>query len=354
MTTQPALRGAHTAIVTPFDAAGKVAWSALEKLIAFQIDQGIDGLVACGTTGESPTLDWDEHEAVIARSIKAAAGKVPIMAGVGSNNTKEAIDATRHAKEAGAASGLLVDCYYNGPSSGELRAEYYEAVAAAVPGFPLVPYVIPGRTGCALSAEDLALLVERRPQYVAVKEATGDLDRMARTRGYLPQPFSIMSGDDDVTLGMMSRPDIAAQGVISVMTNLTPGPIAQMVRHATAGEWAQAEALIAKLTPLFKIITVTVDSTRQLKTGKTLTVKDKFRNPAAIKTIMAGLGMNVGPMRAPMGKMNAAGIQAVRGALKQVNLASPELLAPVGRFYNVDIAAKIADDKNWAALTREY
>ena len=222
--------GAWTALVTPFDDDGELDWAGYEKNLAFQIEQGISGILPCGTTGESPALNWDEHNAVIDRAIEAAKGKCPVLAGVGSNSTGEALRAAEHAAHSGAEAFLLVDCYYNGPSSLELRVYYHGVVAQEFPDVAVVPYIIPGRTGCELAAEDLAILANDCPNVIAVKEATGDLERMARTRTLCGPDFSIMSGDDDITFRMMSDASIAANGVISVITNVAPAAVAQMVR----------------------------------------------------------------------------------------------------------------------------
>ncbi len=168
--SQPTLiQGAYTAIITPFTAGGEVDWLGLDQLIAYQIAQGINGIVACGTTGESPTLSWTEHEQVIEAAVKQSNGQVHVMAGIGSNSTAEAIHGAEHAKTVGADSGLVVDCYYNGPSSSELRTEYYGAISRAVPDLPLMAYVIPGRTGCGLSGEDVAFLATESTSFVGVK-----------------------------------------------------------------------------------------------------------------------------------------------------------------------------------------
>ena len=217
-------KGTWTALVTPFNSDDSLNVDGLKKNIEFQIREGITGLLPVGTTGESPTLNWDEHNEVIDQTIKTIAGRVPSIAGVGSNNTAEAVRAAKHAQDIGADAGLLVDCYYNGPSSVELRTRYYEAVAKAAAGFPLVPYVIPGRSGCELSEVDVAIL-SQNPQFVAVKEATGNLDRMRRERSLCAKGFAIMSGDDDLTATMMTDPAIRAAGVISVMSNICPGAI---------------------------------------------------------------------------------------------------------------------------------
>ena len=142
--------GAWTALVTPFEKKGKFSLDSFQRLVEFQLAQGINGLVPAGTTGESPALTWEEHNLLIEETVKAARGKVGVLAGTGSNCTEEAITATQHAREAGACAALLVDCYYNGPSSLELRTEYYEPVLEWISEIPIVPYIIPGRSGTAL------------------------------------------------------------------------------------------------------------------------------------------------------------------------------------------------------------
>ena len=173
--------GCYTAMVTPFD--GEVVdETGLVRLTDFQIQNGISGILAVGTTGECPTLAWKEHHRVVQIYCRQAKGKCLCIAGAGSNNTNEALSATRHAAEAGADAVLLVDPYYNGPSSMEIRKEYLAKVAAAFPDLSIIPYVIPGRTGAQLLPEDLALLFKDHPNVNTVKEATGNLDNMRRTR----------------------------------------------------------------------------------------------------------------------------------------------------------------------------
>ena len=196
--------GCWTAMVTPFTRKGEVDWEGLEKNIQFQIQNGAH-LIPTGTTGESPTLDWREHDRVISRAVKLARGKAFVMAGTGSNSTKEALRGTKHAVEAGAQGALLVDCYYNGPSSLELRTQYYEVIAKAFRKAYVMPYVIPGRTGTKLEVEDLTILHRKYRNVRSVKEATGDLGRMAKTRALLGEDFDILSGDDDLTFEMMTR-----------------------------------------------------------------------------------------------------------------------------------------------------
>lgn len=344
------MHGTWTAIVTPFTSDLKVDWDGLKKNVEFQVSQGVTGIVPVGTTGESPTLNWDEHNIVIEKVLEICKGKCGVLAGSGSNSTDEAVESTGHAVKAGADAVLMVDCYYNGPSSQELRDEYYSVVASQFPDTTIVPYVIPGRSGTALTVEDLAILAARHSNISAVKEATGDLDRMAKTHKILGNGFSIMSGDDDITFKMMTDASIMANGVISVATNVAPAAIGRMVQLAAGGDVAGAEALKNALAPLLGIVTVKVDNERVLPSGEKVLVNDRYRNPVAIKVLMNGLGMPAGPGRKPLGKMTRAGVEVVRNAAKQVWEKNPEILEPIAHFYGVDIAARLADDSIWNAL----
>jgi 4-hydroxy-tetrahydrodipicolinate synthase len=342
--------GAWTALVTPMKSDGAVDWEGLEKNLAFQIDAGIAGLVPTGTSGESPTLSWEEHNSIIERTLKQADGKCKVIAGTGSNSTQEAVESTEHAVEHGAKAALLIDCYYNGPSSLELRNEYHGMLAEMFPDVDFVPYVIPGRTGTALSVEDLAILASEYPNIHAVKEATGDLERMAYTRELLGPNFFILSGDDGLTAEMMIRPDIRAAGVISVISNVAPKAISEMVGKLIAGDADGASVIGDALAPLFEIVGVSINEERVLPGGKTVEVLDKFRNPLPIKTLMTGLGMPSGVTRQPLGKMTREGVAVVRSAARKVWEKNPEILAPVGEFFGVDVEARLADDSVWAAV----
>jgi len=333
--------GCWTAMITPFDRKGEINFEGLEKNIRFQSDHGIN-LVPTGTTGESPTLDWREHDRVIAKSVKAAKDKVFVMAGTGSNSTQEALRGTKHAAEVGAQAALLVDCYYNGPSSLELRTQYYEVIAKAFRKTFITPYVIPARTGTKLEVEDLAILHCKCRNVRSVKEATGDLERMAKTRILLGEDFDILSGDDDKTYEMMARQDIRASGVISVMSNIIPGPIYEMVKALRNGDSEKANRLKDILDPLFKLVTVnTVESYEGFK------VPVKFRNPVPIKTMMRGLGLPSGPCRPPLGKMTPMGVEIVRNALKEVYERDKEVLRPIQEFYRVNIEERLSNDRYW-------
>jgi 4-hydroxy-tetrahydrodipicolinate synthase len=333
--------GCWTAMVTPFNRKGEIDFEGLEKNIQFQIESGAN-LVPTGTTGESPTLDWKEHDRVITRTAKLVKGKAFIMAGTGSNSTKEAMRGTKHAIEVGAQGVLLVDCYYNGPSSLELRTQYYEVIAKAFRKAFVMPYVIPGRTGTKLEVEDLAILNRKYKNVRSVKEATADLERMAKTRTLLGEDFDILSGDDDKTYEMMIRQDIRASGVVSVMSNIIPGPINEMVRAILNGDKEKANRLKDILDPLFKVVTV---NTKESYEG--FEVPAKFRNPLAIKTMMKCLGLPSGPCRQPLGKMTPKGVEVVRNALKEVYGKDKEVLMPIQTFYKVNIEERLSNDRYW-------
>ena len=345
--------GLWTALVTPFSADHQVDQDSFRRLIEFQVEEGVDGVLPCGTTGESPTLSWQEHDAVVQAGVRAVEGRVGVLAGTGSNNTQEAIRATTQAKEAGATAALLVDCYYNGPSSLELRTEYYERILEQVPEIPIVPYVIPGRSGCELSAADLAILHLNDPKRVpAVKQATGDLDRMRLDRKLSGSALSILSGDDELTLTMMRDEAIRASGVISVLSNIVPGAIGGMVRAEAADDAEETQRLSDALAPLLKLVTCTVTALRTLPNGQSIEVTDKFRNPVPIKTMMAGLGMISSAKRAPLGRMSAAAVGQCRDALREVHGADPGILGPIEEAFDVRIGQRLGDDGVWSALAR--
>ena len=331
-------KGCYTALVTPMLEDGRIDYSGLEKLIDFQIANNCQGILAAGTTGESPTLNREEHNELIERTCKQAKGRSLSIAGTGSNSTQETLEASEHAAHAGADALLLVDPYYNGPSSLEIRREYVEPVAVSFPDVQVIPYIIPGRTGCMMQVEDLAILAAAHNNIRSVKEATGDLKNMAKTRRICGEGFDILSGDDDMTVAMMKNSDIKAQGVISVASNVIPGPIQRLTDLLAAGDTAKADKLADDLQPLFQI--VTVSTTEESPYGP---VPCKARNPLGIKTLMNVLGMPSGPCRRPLGKMTKSGIQVVVDAAKKVNSADSSVLAPVAAAFGVDIDARLAD-----------
>jgi 4-hydroxy-tetrahydrodipicolinate synthase len=327
--------GCYTALATPFAEEG-VDLHGLEQVAAFQIENGVTGILAVGTTGESPVLSWEEHNQVIERVARQCEGKCVSIAGTGSNNTRECLDACAHAAAAGADALLLVDPYYNGPSSLEIRKAYIEPVARAFPDLDVVPYVIPGRTGAQLLPEDLALAFAACPNVSTVKEATGDLENMRRTRACCGSDFLILSGDDPMTFAMMADPQIEAAGVISVISNIAPRAVGDMVRLFREGRREEAEALNRALAPLSGI--VTVKTTETTPHGE---VVCRARNPLGLKTLMAVLGMPAGGCRAPLGKMTRNGLEAVLAAARSVQADHPEILQPLADFFGVDIDERL-------------
>ncbi len=247
-------RGAITALVTPFK-NGKVDEKALRELIEFQIAAGIDGLVPCGTTGESPTLTHDEHDRVIEITIDAAKKRVPVIAGTGSNSTAEALRLTKHAYEAGADGALIACPYYNKPTQEGLY-QHFELIARTVP-IPIIPYNIPGRTGINMSPELVARLA-RISNIVGIKEASGSLKQMNDVLDLCGPDFDVLSGDDGFTLPLMS---IGGKGIISVASNVVPADMAALVDAAEAGNMVQARALHKKMSPLFDVLFIEVNPT---------------------------------------------------------------------------------------------
>jgi 4-hydroxy-tetrahydrodipicolinate synthase len=331
------IAGCFTAIVTPFK-NDAVDYEGLRKLSEFQITNGISGILAVGTTGESPVLSWDEHNRVVEIVAEKTKDRCLCIAGAGSNNTKESLEATKHAVSAGADAVLLVDPYYNGPSSLEIRREYVAPVAEAAPSIEIIPYVIPGRTGAQLLPEDLALLNETYDNVSTVKEATGNLENMRKTRKCCGPDFTIMSGDDAMTFEMMLDPQIKAAGVISVATNVAPKAISQLVRLLQEGNQAEAEKLLGALKPLFDL--VTVKTMEKTPFGE---VVCRARNPLAYKTLMSILGMPSGGCRKPLGKMTRNGLETVLKAARKVQADHPEIFEPVAQFFNVDIEDRLND-----------
>ncbi len=338
------LKGAFTALVTPFN--GEVIdYEGLDMLTGFQIENGISGILAVGTTGESPVLTWEEHNKVIEKIAEKAKGKCLCIAGTGSNNTAECISATKHAAEVGVDAVLLVDPYYNGPSSLEIRKEYVAPVAEKFPDLQIIPYVIPGRTGAQLFPEDIALLYKEFKNVSTVKEATGNLDNMRRTRECCGPDFTILSGDDGLTFEMMTDSSIGAAGVISVASNIAPKAVSQMVEFLTNGKKDEARKICKALEPLFGL--VTVKTTEKTPYGE---VVCRARNPLAIKTLMAILGMPSGKCRQPIGKMTRNGMDIVLEAGRKILKENPELLKPVEDFFNIDAEKRLNDPENWKEL----
>ncbi len=284
-------RGAITAMITPF-ANGEVDEPRLRENVAFQIAEGIDGLVPCGTTGESPTLTHAEHDRVIEIVADAAGGRVPVIAGTGSNSTAEALRLTRHAKQAGATGTLQVNPYYNKPTQ-EGMYRHFMAIADEG-GLPVVLYNIPGRCGVALTGETVARLAEHE-NIVAIKAATGSMDDVSDAVASCGDKLAVLSGDDSMTLPLVS---VGGAGVISVVSNLLPQQLHDMTTHALAGEFEQAKAMHLELFPLFK-------GMLSLET-----------NPIPIKTAMMLCGMDTGELRLPMCAMADANVAKLKALLE--------------------------------------
>ncbi len=325
-------QGCFTALITPFNKAEELDKKGLGQLIDFQIQNGITGILATGTTGESPTFKWKEHDLVIALTAKQTKGNCLCIAGTGSNNTAEAIVGAGHAAQEGVDAILMVDPYYNGPSSLEIRKEYYEVVAKEHPDIDIIPYIIPGRTGAQMLPQDLAILSENCPNITSVKEATGNFDNMKLTRKYCKDEFNILSGDDALVYEMMTHPEIGACGSISVMANIVPKFMSQMVTLLNDGKADEALKIQNSLKPLLDLVVVSTQE--ETKYGP---VNCRARNPLPLKTMMQLLGMPSGPCRKPLGRMTEKGFGHVLEALKQVQADTPEMFKPIGDFFHVNI-----------------
>jgi 4-hydroxy-tetrahydrodipicolinate synthase len=338
--------GCYTALVTPMRPNGQVDYEGLRRLTEFQIREGVSGILAVGTTGESPTLDWEEHNKVIEKVHEYGGSKSSTIAGTGSNSTQETLEGTEHAAQIGVESVLLVDPYYNGPSSLEIRREYVAPVAQRFPEVQVIPYVIPGRTGTQLYPPDLAVLHQQYPNVSCVKEATGNLVNMRLTRKLCGDDFAILSGDDDKTFAMMTAPDIAAAGVISVASNVAPRTVQSLTHALRAHRTEEANRLYAALKPLFDL--VTVKTQEQTSFGPVIC---KARNPLAFKTLMNVLGMPSGPCRQPLGKMTRNGLEIVLANARKVYETNPSILQPVADFFNVDLNNRLYNEQYWRGLT---
>lgn len=280
--------GAIVAIVTPFR-NGKVDEQALRKLIEEQIAAGTDGIVPCGTTGESTTLSHEEHDRVIEITIDAVRKRVPVIAGTGSNSTAEALRLTRHAWEAGADGALLVCPYYNRPTQEGLY-QHYRTIAEEVP-IPIIIYNIPGRTGTNLLPETLARLAKIK-NIVGVKEASGSLKQMSDVIQLCGSDFDVLSGDDIFTLPLLA---IGGRGVISVISNLVPADMAKMVDVFAAGDLEQARALHYRIAPLIDVLFIET-------------------NPIPVKAALAMMGKIEYELRLPLCRMS----EKNEGTLKKV------------------------------------
>jgi len=337
--------GCYTALITPMKKDGEVDYEGLKQLVEFQVEGGVSGILAVGTTGESATLTWEEHDLVIERIHEYAGGRCLTIAGTGSNSTREAIRGCRHAWEVGVKCFLLVDPYYNGPSSLEIRREYIEPIARMFPEAQIIPYVIPGRTGTQLLPQDLAILHSQFENVRAVKEATGNLENMKLTRKFCGEDFDILSGDDNKTYVMMTSPEIKASGVVSVVSNIAPRAVQDMTKYILEGNISEASKLKEALEPLFSMVTVKTEE--QTPYGPALC---KARNPLPYKTLMNILGMPSGPCRQPLGKMTRKGLEVVLSTARKVYEKNPEILKPIEDFFDVDLSKRLYEERFWEGL----
>jgi len=283
--------GTYTAIVTPFK-NGKIDEAAFERLIKIQIKAGVDGIVPVGTTGESPTVDNEEHIHIIALAIKFAAGKTKVIAGTGANATAEAIHLTREAEKLGADASLQVAPYYNKPSQEGLFQHFREI--AKNTKLPILLYSVPGRCGVEIGVDTVKRLAESCKNIVGIKEAGGNCDRVSQLRAALGSRFVILSGDDPLTVPFMS---VGAQGVISVVSNVIPREVVQMVRAYLSGDAKKALQLHEKYYPLFKDLFIET-------------------NPVPVKAALAMMGQIQEEYRLPLVPMAAKNREVLKATLK--------------------------------------
>ena len=292
------LTGTYTAIVTPFR-NGKLDAAALRRLIERQITAGVDGIVPVGTTGESPTLNYEEHIEVIARSVEFAAGKIKVMAGSGGNSTSEAVYLTSEAEKVGADSTLQVAPYYNRPTQEGLYQHFLEVSRAS--RLPVILYNIPSRCGVEIAVETVRRLAAVTPRVVGIKEAGGNTDRVSQLRAALGGRFSIFSGDDSMTVPFMA---LGAHGVISVASNIIPRQVARMARACARGDFAAALKWHDRYYPIFKDLFIET-------------------NPVPVKAAAAMLGQIEEEYRLPLVPMSAQNRAILKATLVRCGILKP-------------------------------
>ena len=286
------LAGAYTAIVTPFNRDGSVDYGKFRELMDIQAAAGIDGIVPVGTTGESPTLDFEDHFKVIDAAVDACKGRMQVIAGTGANATAEALKLTKHAQDIGADATLQVTPYYNKPNQEGLM-RHFSAVADL--GLPVVLYNVPGRSGREIAVDTVVKLAEH-PHITAVKEAGGSVDRVSAI--LRQSDITVLSGDDSLTFPMMA---VGAKGIISVASNIAPGPVAEMTHLALDGKWDEARALHLKYHRLFSDLFIDT-------------------NPIPVKAAMAMMGMIEEVYRLPLCPIADDLKEQLRDVLKEVAL----------------------------------
>src|SRR4051812_42963413 len=283
--------GTYTALVTPFK-NGKIDEAALERLIKIQIKSGVDGIVPVGTTGESPTVNYDEHVRIIELSVRFAAGKLKVLAGTGGNSTTEAIYLTEHAEKVGADGSLQVAPYYNKPTQEGLFQHFREV--AKHTRLPIMLYSIPGRCGVEIGVDTVKRLARECKTIVGIKEAGGNSDRVSQLRAACGLKFEILSGDDSLTLPFMA---VGAQGVISVASNVIPREVSRMVNAFSRGKISEAQKLHMKFYALFKDLFIET-------------------NPVPVKAALAMMGMMEEEYRLPLVPMSVKNKEVLRATLK--------------------------------------
>jgi 4-hydroxy-tetrahydrodipicolinate synthase len=287
--------GSIVALITPFK-GGEVDYQALENLIEFHINNHTDAILVCGTTGESPTLTFEEHEKVIEEAVRIARGRIKIIAGTGANATHEAIELSTHAQRVGADACLLVAPYYNKPTQEGLY-RHFKAIAEEV-SIPIILYNIPSRTGVEIAPETIYRLVKEHENIIGSKESTPNMDRISELKRLLGDNFAILSGDDSLTLPMMA---LGAKGVISVANNIMPREVKQMVDYALKGAFKKAREMHYYLYELFKVLFIET-------------------NPIPVKTACWALGMCEKEFRLPLCEMKPENERKLIGVLKAYNL----------------------------------
>lgn len=288
-------KGTYTAMVTPFR-GGRIDESAFESLVKRQVKGGVDGIVPVGTTGESPVLDYQEHILLVELAVEAARGKCKVMAGTGGNSTSEAIYLTKAAEEAGADASLQVAPYYNKPTQ-EGLFQHFRAIARAT-SLPIILYSIPGRCGIAIAVETVQRLADTCPNVVGIKEAGGAPDRVSQLRAALGTDFTILSGDDSLTLPFMS---VGAHGVISVASNVIPREISRMVNAANEARFDAALKIHDRFFPLFRDLFIET-------------------NPVPVKAALAMLGLVREEYRLPLVRMNPKNRRVLQATLNAAGI----------------------------------
>jgi len=339
------MNGCITALLTPFNGRYEVDIQGFELLIDFQVKNGVNKIVVAGTTGEGPTLSSEEWKRLIEVAIES---KATIVANVGFNSTSKTLEYTEEAYKLGCRNMLLVDPYYNAPSSLELRKEYYEPVAENYKDCRMIPYVIPSRTGTQLNPADLAMIHSLYPNVDSIKDATGSDEYSKEVRKLCGGSFHILSGDDERTFSMMTNENIVANGVISVVSNLVPKAMQHMITYLMNGDIERAKVIDEKLRPLFQIVTV---KTEEEMNG--FKVPLKFRNPVPFKTLALLLGIPSGPCRKPLGKVSRFALKKIVDAARFTFENSPELFEPIEKMFDVKVERRLCDPRFLEGLSYE-